>query len=216
MATTRRMAGLLCLFATTTGCATLRAHQTACRWTSGIVGGVVGAGAGAAVGSAVSDNDASIAGGAAGGLVVGAIAGGVAGHFLCEPPAEPAPPPPPPPAPAPPPGTKIETLAGPYFAFNRAELTPEGRTRLEAVVTVLGRHPTVRVLVEGHTDAIGSDAYNLRLSERRAAAVRDYLVEHGVEATRIDVRGAGKAAPIASNATEAGRAQNRRVEITVE
>src|SRR6059036_2623110 len=77
-------------------------------------------------------------------------------------------------------------------------------------------HPNLRALVEGHTDSIGSDAYNQRLSERRANAVGDYMIARGIEAQRITTKGWGESKPIASNKTKEGRAQNRRVEITVE
>ena len=72
---------------------------------------------------------------------------------------------------------------------------------------------SLRVSVEGHTDSIGSDAYNQRLSERRAKAVRDYMVEQGIDTDRIATHGWGEAKPVATNKTEEGRAQNGRVEI---
>lgn len=71
----------------------------------------------------------------------------------------------------------------------------------------------MRVVVEGYTDSIGSDAYNMKLSERRAETVRDFMVSKGISPTRITTRGFGKANPIASNKTAEGRAENRRVEI---
>jgi len=83
-------------------------------------------------------------------------------------------------------------------------------------VTVMKDKPSMKVSVEGHTDSIGSDAYNQKLSERRAQAVRDYMVSQGIDAARISVKGWGKTTPIASNKTEAGRAENRRVEIIPE
>ena len=73
--------------------------------------------------------------------------------------------------------------------------------------------PDLRVSVEGHTDSVGSVAYNQTLSERRAKTVRDYLVSQGIDASRITTRGFGKSKPIASNDTAEGRAENRRVEI---
>jgi outer membrane protein OmpA-like peptidoglycan-associated protein len=72
------------------------------------------------------------------------------------------------------------------------------------------------VSIEGHTDSIGSQSYNLDLSERRATAVRDFLMAQGVEAGRINTVGYGKAYPVASNDTEAGRQQNRRVEVVMQ
>ena len=87
---------------------------------------------------------------------------------------------------------------------------------VDEAVTVMKDKPSMKVSVEGHTDSIGSDAYNLKLSERRAQAVRDYMVSQGIDAARIRVKGWGKTKPIASNKTEAGRAENRRVEIIPE
>jgi len=80
---------------------------------------------------------------------------------------------------------------------------------------VLAQYPKTYIDVLGHTDSDGSDAYNQALSERRAQAVADYLVAHGVQSARIATRGYGKTQPIASNATEAGKAANRRVEIKI-
>jgi OOP family OmpA-OmpF porin len=74
----------------------------------------------------------------------------------------------------------------------------------------------VKIVVEGHTDSIGSDAYNMKLSRQRAEAVKRYLVGHGTAASRITTEGFGKGQPVASNATAEGRAQNRRVEIHVQ
>jgi len=82
-------------------------------------------------------------------------------------------------------------------------------------VSTLKDNTTVSVAVEGHTDSVGTDAYNQRLSQRRAASVREYLVAHGVSASRLSVAGFGEAKPVASNTTADGRAQNRRVELRV-
>ena len=104
-----------------------------------------------------------------------------------------------------------------FFEFDKATLKPEGKEKIEAeVVAPMKEHPNLRALVEGHTDSIGSDAYNQRLSERRANAVRDYMVSRGIDAPRIMTKGWGKSKPIASNKTKEGRARNRRVEITEE
>jgi len=77
-------------------------------------------------------------------------------------------------------------------------------------------HSELRALVEGHTDSIGSEAYNLRLSERRANAVADYMESQGISSSRITTKGWGKSKPVADNRTKEGRAKNRRVEITEE
>src|SRR5204862_6239001 len=76
--------------------------------------------------------------------------------------------------------------------------------------------PAMVVVVEGHTDAVGSDAYNMKLSQRRADTVRDYMVKNGITPSRIKTEAFGKTRPIASNKTAEGRAQNRRVEIVAQ
>ena len=116
------------------------------------------------------------------------------------------------PPPAPPAPRKGATLTGPNFDFDKATLRPEGQTKVRAAADAL-RGTNDRVMVTGYTDSVGSDAYNLRLSERRAQTVRDALVAGGVASTRITAKGMGKSNPVASNETAEGRAQNRRVEI---
>jgi OOP family OmpA-OmpF porin len=194
------------------GCATLREHPTACKVAAGLTGAALG-GLGGGLGVSQVENgpdDGEIAGGTAAGVVAGSIIGFAIGHFVCQ--AEEAPPPPP--ALAPPPAAKrIETLYGPSFDFDKASLKPSGITKVDHAAQVLKDTPNARVLVEGHTDSIGSPEYNQRLSERRAKTVRDRLVEDGISASRITTHGLGESKPIASNATEEGRAENRRVEI---
>lgn len=99
------------------------------------------------------------------------------------------------------------------FDFDRSEIKPEFKPTLNKVAGVLRDDPNVRITVIGFTDSIGSEAYNLRLSQRRADATADYLVSQGVARSQIVTDGLGEAEPRASNDTEAGRAQNRRVEI---
>lgn len=99
------------------------------------------------------------------------------------------------------------------FAFDKHDIQPRFYGVLDAVSRTLGKYPATYVDVNGHTDAIGSYAYNQRLSEKRADAVADYLAERSVNGARMHVQGFGKTEPIASNATISGRAANRRVEI---
>ncbi|MEM6327667.1 MAG: OmpA family protein [Bacteroidota bacterium] len=102
------------------------------------------------------------------------------------------------------------------FAFGEATLLPEARRVLDAVGAALVRAPTLRVTVDGHTDAVSSDAFNLRLSQRRAASVREYLLgRFQIAPERLVARGFGEREPIATNETETGRALNRRVEFVV-
>jgi OOP family OmpA-OmpF porin len=104
-------------------------------------------------------------------------------------------------------------LRGVNFAFNSAELQPAALPVLDQAAEILKANPGVDVKVEGHTDSIGSEEYNQALSVRRAESVYRYLVNRGVDPERFRVEGFGKTRPIASNDTEAGRAQNRRVEL---
>ncbi|MET4727163.1 outer membrane protein OmpA-like peptidoglycan-associated protein [Lysobacter enzymogenes] len=101
------------------------------------------------------------------------------------------------------------------FAFNSANLDPKFDPVLDNVASTLTEYNQTIVEVAGHTDSIGGDAVNQRLSEQRAASVGNYLMSKGLVRDRFILTGAGKTRPIASNDTEAGRAQNRRVEITL-
>jgi outer membrane protein OmpA-like peptidoglycan-associated protein len=101
------------------------------------------------------------------------------------------------------------------FDFDKAVLKPEARTQLARVLQAVKEQPGLRTHIVGHTDSKGSDAYNLRLSQRRAESVATYLVQNGVPRQSITTDFRGEKEPVASNATDEGRAQNRRVEITV-
>lgn len=107
----------------------------------------------------------------------------------------------------------IVNMSDVLFDFGKYTLRPEAREKLAKISGILLAHPGLKLEVEGHTDNIGSDAFNQELSEQRAGAVRDYLTEQGVQ--DVAARGFGKSNPVASNATPAGRAQNRRVEMVV-
>ncbi len=102
------------------------------------------------------------------------------------------------------------------FEFDKSTLLPVSRTTLNAVGQVLQKYPELRLEVSGHTDSVGSDAYNQRLSERRAAAVRQYIQErYGIPASRLDIKGYGESRPAATNDNPTGRTLNRRVEFRV-
>jgi len=94
-------------------------------------------------------------------------------------------------------------------------LRPATREKLARVSGILLAHPSLRIEVEGHTDSVGGDEYNQRLSEQRAASVRDYLVQNGIKMNNVTAKGFGKTRPVVSNDTSAGRQQNRRVELVV-
>ena len=105
--------------------------------------------------------------------------------------------------------------SGITFDFDRAELKSEFRPVLDNLATTLNEYNQTRIEVTGHTDSKGTDAYNMTLSQNRANAVAGYLGSRGVASSRMVVTGAGESRPVASNDTESGRAQNRRVEITL-
>lgn len=107
------------------------------------------------------------------------------------------------------------TLGDILFDVDRASLTPGGDLQVTRVAEVLRSMPDRGVLIEGHTDSSGSEAYNDDLSQRRANAVEDLLIVQGVEPTRVVTRGYGERYPVATNDTAAGRQQNRRVEIVI-
>ena len=109
----------------------------------------------------------------------------------------------------------IATMPDVLFETNSFTLRPTARERLARVAGILLAYPDLRMEVDGHTDSVGSDAYNQQLSEKRAASVRDYLVQQGISISAINIMGFGKTQPIASNTTAAGRQQNRRVELVV-
>jgi outer membrane protein OmpA-like peptidoglycan-associated protein len=101
------------------------------------------------------------------------------------------------------------------FDFDSANLKPGAREKVARVAGILKSHPDLKIEVEGHTDSIGSDGYNLRLSERRAESVRTSMVQQGVNRDVVGTAGFGESKPVATNGTAAGRQQNRRVEIVV-
>ncbi len=103
------------------------------------------------------------------------------------------------------------------FDFDRAEVKSGSYDDIRNLADFMKEYGQTSTVVEGHTDSVGTDAYNQRLSERRANAVRDVLVnQHGLDSSRIEAVGYGESRPVADNATEEGRAINRRVEAEVE
>jgi OOP family OmpA-OmpF porin len=104
-------------------------------------------------------------------------------------------------------------LRGVEFAFNKAELTGTSSVILDVAVDQLKSCPRIPMEIDGHTDSVGPEDYNQRLGQRRAEAVRDYLVSKGLSSSRLTARSYGETRPVASNDTEEGRQTNRRVEL---
>lgn len=108
---------------------------------------------------------------------------------------------------------KIASLSGVHFAFDSATLTSEAKSILDAAAETIKSRAGKSFTIEGHTDSYGPEAYNQSLSEKRANAVKDYLVSKGVDASSLNAVGKGESTPISSNDTRSGRAENRRVDI---
>ncbi len=194
----------------------------------GAVGGLLGTAAGAGSGLAIAYSENAhphtnvlIATGVGGG-VIGGIVGAVIGHEICDPLIPPPPPPPPAPAPVvvmppPPPTPEVHheklVLRGVHFDFNKSKIRPGDAAILDEAAEILKSHPDVNVYDDGYCDAIGSEEYNLKLSQRRADAVARYLEGQGIPESRLIPRGFGKTNFVAPNDTDEGRAQNRRVEL---
>jgi outer membrane protein OmpA-like peptidoglycan-associated protein len=208
------------LAAVLVGCSTQPREWGRCAVIGGATGAVVGGGGAAGVAYATGpDNDrrsdeAKV--GAMVGVLVGTAIGAIIGHYTCDPiivAQKPSPPPPPPPAPTPAPVKEKLVLRGVHFDFNKAVIRPGDAAVLDEAAATLKAHPDVSVDVNGYCDAVGGEKYNQRLSERRAEAVLVYLVKAGVARNKLSPHGFGKTNFVATNDTDEGRAQNRRVEL---
>ena len=155
---------------------------------------------------------------------------GCDGAIVPPPPAPPAPPAPPPavvvPRPAPPPApapvvvappaaTKVTFAADAFFDFDKSVLKPEGKAKLDDLIGKIKDINLEVIIAVGHTDSVGSDSYNQKLSVARSESVKAYLVSKGIEKNRVYTEGKGEKQPVADNKTSEGRAKNRRVEIEV-
>jgi outer membrane protein OmpA-like peptidoglycan-associated protein len=178
-------------------------------------GAVIGAGAGAAIGGVIGNQTGSTARGAIIGAVVGGAAGAIIGHQMDQQAKE---------IDQSIPGAKVERVgegiqvtfeSGLLFDFDSDVIKPTAAANLQELARSLNKFGNSNILIVGHTDSQGDDAYNMSLSQRRANSASAYLQSQGVPSTRISTSGRGEAEPVASNDTEAGRAQNRRVEVAI-
>ena len=180
------------------------------------IGAVTLGGGGAALGAKLKKNHDGGAIGA--GAAIGAVVGGATGYAICsalqeEKKPAPAPAPAPvAPAPAAPVKEKI-VLRGVNFDFDKSNIRPDAKVILDEAISILKRNPDAKIAVNGHTDSIGTEEYNLKLSDRRAASVVDYFAKGGLEKSRFTAKGYGEGQPVAPNDTKEGRAKNRRVEL---
>lgn len=202
----RNSTAVVALAATLGGCSSLNQTQR---------GAVIGAGAGGAIGAAVGAATGSTARGAIIGAAVGGVAGAVIGAQMDRQREELA---------SELEGARVERYgegllitfdSGILFDFDSSVIRGAARDNLTQLANSLRRYPDTDVLIVGHTDSQGSDSYNQGLSERRAAAAKNFLVTQGVPADRIQTQGLGESEPVASNDTESGRALNRRVEVAI-
>jgi outer membrane protein OmpA-like peptidoglycan-associated protein len=197
---------LIILGLMTMGCASLSNTEQ---------GAAIGASAGGAAGAAIG----KAAGGTAEGAIIGAVVGGTAGAIIgqrmdrkaeeledelanaeIERVGE---------------GIKVTFDNAILFDFDSANLRPTARTNLDELATSMDDFEGSELLIVGHTDSKGSEDYNMRLSERRAGAAAEYLIEEGIRPSRITTVGRGESEPVASNETAEGRQQNRRVEVAI-
>jgi len=188
------------------GCASMSQKQR---------GAVIGATAGAAAGAVIGNQTGSTVRGAIIGAVVGGAAGAVIGHQMDQQAKE---------LQQNIPGATITRVgegiavtfpSGILFPFNSTDILPDGKQNLQQLASSLDKYPNSDILIVGHTDSVGTDAYNMDLSQRRAQAASAYLQSLGVPASRLQTAGRGESEPITSNDTDEGRQRNRRVEIAI-
>lgn len=185
-----------------------------------LIGAAVGATAGAIIGN---NTKASTAGAVIIGAAVGGIAGGIIGNKMDRQAEK---------IKTEIPGAKVErvgegidvtfdennpdgTKAGVYFPTNKYDITPNSKLALEKLVKIFAEYPETNILIEGHTDNVGSDAYNMTLSQRRAEAVGNYLKAAGVASKRLMIKWYGESQPKVENNSDQNRALNRRVEFVI-
>lgn len=198
--------GLVALAFIAAGCKSMNKTQK---------GAVIGTAGGAAAGAVIGKAAGNTAMGAIIGATVGGVTGAVIGRKMDQQAEE---------IKNEVPGVNVERVgegivvefnSAVLFGFDRSDLTGEAKSKLNDLAKVLNKYPDTNLEIQGHTDSKGTDAYNQSLSERRAASVADYLRTLGISAARITTKGYGESAPKYTNDTDAGRAQNRRVEFLI-
>jgi len=191
------------------------AVTTGCGWSNQTKGTVIGAGTGAAAGAVVGSKTGSTVRGAIIGATVGGAAGMVIGNQMDKHAEE---------LEYALPGATVQRIGegiavtfpdGILFPFDSDQLYPEARENLIRFAESLMEYPNTTVLVVGHTDSVGAAAYNQSLSERRARSAADFIAANGLARARVSTVGAGADEPIATNSTDDGRSQNRRVEVAI-
>ncbi len=196
----------LVLVASLAGCASMSGSDK---------GILIGGASGAVIGGAIGDASGNTALGAILGAVIGGAAGAAIGEYMddqaeeidadiegatVERVGE---------------GIKITFDSGLLFDVDKSDLRPASQENLTELARILNKYPDTDILVEGHTDADGTEEYNMALSERRALSVSTYLIEHSVEAGRMTITWYGEMQPVADNDTVEGKQQNRRVEVAI-
>jgi len=175
----------------------------------------IGAAAGGVVGGIIGKQTGNTAVGAIIGAAVGGATGAYIGHYMDKQAEE---------MQADLEGAKVERVgegikitfdSGILFDVNKATLRPEAKTNLDKMADILNKYPDTNILIEGHTDATGTDEHNLELSRNRSSSVSNYLAGLDVDPSRFTTMGYGESQPIAMNDTDEGRRQNRRVELAI-
>jgi outer membrane protein OmpA-like peptidoglycan-associated protein len=178
-------------------------------------GAIIGGAAGGLVGGVIGKQVGSTAKGAIVGAVVGGAAGAIIGHQMDKQAQE---------LQQSIPGATVQRVgegivvtfdSGLLFAFDSDAIRGATRSNLNELARSLNKYRDSELLIVGHTDNVGRDSYNQDLSERRSASARRYLVTRGVSSLRVSARGVGESEPIASNETDAGRQENRRIEVAI-
>jgi outer membrane protein OmpA-like peptidoglycan-associated protein len=178
-------------------------------------GAVIGATAGAAVGGVIGNQTGSTARGAIIGAAVGGAAGAIIGHQMDQQAKELSQNIPGATVARVGEGIEVTFASGLLFAFDSDQILAAAGTNLRELATSLNKYPDSQLLIVGHTDNVGDASYNQRLSERRSNSAAAYLAAQGVARTRLAASGKGESEPVTTNETDAGRQQNRRVEVAI-